>query len=108
MSAATDKYVHMNHFHEIDDDHQVVDFGDGAFIANNDAVLLLRALAEVGLRTRTHHLVRGEPHAFLSILLEGVTLEVRQVNEGRSRRSQYNGMTELLIQWKPAEAINEH
>ncbi|MCK4522111.1 MAG: hypothetical protein KAU20_06040, partial [Nanoarchaeota archaeon] len=52
----TDKYKFCNHHHELDDKHQMVDFGDGKFVANNEAILLLKELNAIGLRTRTHHI----------------------------------------------------
>lgn len=52
----TKRYSHFNHHHELTDDHTFVDFSDGEFIANKKAVPLLKALAELGLRTRTHYI----------------------------------------------------
>jgi|GEM_PF-2199119 len=96
---STDKYKHFNHFHELDNEHQIVDFGDGQFIANNQAIPLLKSLNEIGLKTRTHHIDDNE-HAFVSILLDNVTIEVRPVNEIHSTRTKYNGKYELLLTWK--------
>lgn len=93
----SDKYAHYNHHHELTDDHQLVDFGDGEFVANKAAVPLLKALNEGGLRTRTHHMT-GTSKSFVSILLDNVELEVRKVNEACGR-TKYNGKTELLIRW---------
>lgn len=93
----TTKYKHCNHHHELTEDHSLVDFGDGEFVANNKAIPLLKALAEVGLRTRTHHF-DGE-HGFVSILLDNVDIEVKTVNEVDADRTKYNGKTELLIRW---------
>ncbi|MEK4025435.1 hypothetical protein [Sporosarcina sp. FSL W7-1283] len=95
---STEKYKHFNHYHELTKDHQIVDFGDGEFIANNDAIPLLKALSEIGLRTRTHHINHSDGHGFFSILVDPhVRFEIRQVNE--ADRDKYDGMTELLIQW---------
>jgi len=94
----TDKYKHCNHHHEITDKHELVDFGDGEFVANKEAIPLLKALNEAGLRTRTHHLDEGE-HAFMSILLDNATIEVKKINERDSTRTKYNDKYELLIQW---------
>lgn len=95
----TDKYKHCNHYHELTDQHEIVDFGDGEFIANKKAIPLLKALNELGLRTRTHHI--GDDNCFVSILLgEKVEIEVKIVNEIDSSRTKYNGQKELLIQWR--------
>lgn len=108
----TKKYRHFNHHHEIDDKHELVDFGDGEFIANKEAVPLLKALAEVGLRTRTHHIGEGQ-YAFISILLDNVRLEVNRVFERDADRTKYNGKMELLISWErpklsPDDAGNDN
>ncbi|MGG0667738.1 hypothetical protein ABE073_04330 [Lederbergia citrisecunda] len=96
----TEKYKHFNHFHELTDNHQIVDFGDGEFIANTDAIPLLEALSKIGLRTRTHHIDNEDEGGFFSILVDPhVGFEIRQVNERDSGRTKYNGMTELLISW---------
>lgn len=89
-----------NHHHPVSDDHEWVDFGHGPFVANKRAVPLLRALHDLGLRTRTHH-IAGDEHAFVSILLDPqVTAEVRVVHERDATRTQYNGMTEVLLSWQ--------
>ena len=92
------KYKYCNHHHEIDNDHELVDFGDGEFVANKEAIPLLKALNEVGLRTRTHHISKSKV-AFISILLDDVSLEIRTVNEKDADRTKYNGKKELLISW---------
>lgn len=92
----TDKYKHFNHHHELTDDHEFVDFGDGEFIANKMAIPLLKALADLGLRTRTHHI--DENGGFFSILIDPeVNVMIRQVNELDSSRTKYNGLTEVLF-----------
>lgn len=104
----TDKYEHFNHYHEMTSNHELVDFGDGEFIANKMAVPLLKALNELGLKTRTHHI--DENGGFFSILAGGekdVSLILQTVNEGCSR-DKYNGMTELLIQWKNPEELESY
>lgn len=79
----------------------MVDFGDGEFVANVDAVPLLTALSEAGLRTRTHHYAKGDEQAFVALLLdEHVRVEIRTVEESCGR-TRYNGQRELLIVWKP-------
>ena len=99
MLKGTKKYKFCNHHHELDDKHQMVDFGNGKFVANNEAIPLLKALNEIGLRTRTHH-VDKEENAFVSILLDNATLEIKTVNEGSADRTKYNDKKELLISWK--------
>lgn len=94
----SDQYKHCNHHHELTDQHEIVDFGDGEFVANVQAIPLLKALNAVGLKTRTHHL-NNEKYAFISILLDNVTLEIKPVFEKDATRTKYNGKTELLIHW---------
>lgn len=89
----------VNHHHELTDKHEIVDFGDGGFVANKEAIPLLKALHEAGLRTRTHHITEGENHCFISILLDNVQLEIKTVNEKDANRITYNGRPELLIKW---------
>lgn len=106
----TDKYKTCNHYHELTEDYEIVDFGDGTFIANKQAIPLLKALNEAGLRTRTHH-IANENNCFVSILLpESVQIEIRTVNEIHADRTKYNGQKELLIQWtkwkKPSVKTN--
>lgn len=96
MKQPTDQYKHFNHYHELTDQHELVDFGDGEFIANIAAIPLLKALNELGLRTRTHHV--DEDGGFFSILLDShVLFRFQHINE-MDRRT-YDGMKELLIEW---------
>ena len=95
----TNKYRFCNHHHELTEGHEIVDFGDGEFVANKEAIPLLKALNEVGLKTRTHHYSGGD-HGFVGILLDNVTVEVRTVNEKDASRTKYNGKKELLISWR--------
>lgn len=98
-AAYTEKYRYCNHFHELTDDHQLVNFGDGEYVANKKAIPLLSALSGLGLRTRTHHV--EDAGGFVSIVLDpNVQFEIRQINEGHSGRTKYNGMTEVLIRWQ--------
>lgn len=99
MEKHTDKYKYCNHHHEIGDDHQLVNFGDGDFVANNEAIPLLKALNEVGLKTRSHH-IDSKEHAWVCILLDNVDIEVKEVDERDAIRTKYNGKKELLIRWK--------
>lgn len=95
----SDQYKHCNHHHELTDKHVLVDFGDGEFVANKDGVPILEALNSLGIRTRTHHIEKGE-HCFLTILLDNVDIEVVTVNEIHADRDKYNGKKELLIRWR--------
>jgi len=99
MSKGTEKYRYCNHHHEICDKHKMVDFGDGEFVANNEAIPLLKALNEIGLRTRSHHIDDGK-YAWVCILLDNVDVEIKEVNELQATRTKYNGKKELLIRWR--------
>lgn len=99
MTKQSDKYKYCNHHHEIDENYELVDFGDGEFVANKDAIPLLKALNEAGLRTRTHHYVKTGDHAFVSILLDNVSVRIWTVSERDADRTKYNGKQELLISW---------
>lgn len=94
----TDKYAYCNHHHELTENHELVNFGSGEFVANKCAIPLLKALNEAGLITRTHHM--DESGGFVSIILDNVRIEVRPVCEIHSTRTQYNGKFELLILWQ--------
>lgn len=95
----SDKYASCNHHHELTDRHELVDFGGGEFVANKDGIPVLKALNEIGLNTRTHHIEKGG-YCFLSILLDNVDLEIITVYERDADRDKYNGKKELLIRWK--------
>ena len=96
---STDKYRYCNHHHELDDEHELVDFGDGEFVANKQAIPLLKALNELGLKTRSHH-IADEPFAWVCILLDNVEISIKDVYERDADRTKYNGKKELLIEWK--------
>jgi len=90
----TQSYKHFNHYHEITENHEIVNFGEGEFIANKIALPVLKALNELGLKTRTHNI--DSEGGFLSIILsDNIKFEVRIVKE--TDRVIYNGQTELLI-----------
>lgn len=97
--SGSDKYKHCNHHHELDSNHKIVDFGDGEFVANIEAIPLLKALNEIGLKTRSHH-IGEDDNAWICILLDNVDIEVRIVFEKDATRTKYNGKKELLISWK--------
>lgn len=92
-------FPNCNHHHTLNKNYKIVNFGDGKFVANKEAIPLLKALNELGLRTRTHH-IDNKKHAFISILLDNVELEIRTVNEHDADRTIYNGKKELLIMWE--------
>ncbi len=99
MPDPTDEFKHCNHHHELTDNHKVVDFGNGEFVANVEAIPLLTALNNLGLKTRTHHVNNGDP-GFISILIDdGLTIEIREINEIHADRTKYNGQHELLLSW---------
>ena len=98
MLKPTTKYEHFNHNHEMTDEHEIVDFGDGEFIANKKAVPLLKALADLGIRTRTHH--ADDEGGFVGIMLdEPISAEIRIAHEANSSRTKYNGLPELILKW---------
>ncbi len=98
MMQKTNKYRYCNHHHELDDKHEVVDFGDGEFVANKEAIPLLKALNEIGIKTRSHH-IGVERQAWVCILLDNVEISVREVHEIHADRTKYNGKKELFITW---------
>jgi len=98
VNDPTEKYRYCNHHHEIGDEHEMVDFGDGEFVANKEAIPLLKALNELGLRTRSHH-IDSKEHAWIAILMDNVEIEVKEVFEGDADRTKFNGKKELLITW---------
>jgi hypothetical protein len=106
MKIPTNKYRYCNHHHELTDDYEIVDYGDGEFIANKQAVPLLKALNEAGLRTRSHH-IAYEEWAWVCILLDNVSVEILDVYEEDAERTKYNGKKEMRITWKRPEAANE-
>jgi len=99
IKKPTDKYKYCNHHHELNKKYKIVDFGNGEFVANKEAIPLLKALNEIGLQTRTHH-IDNKKHAFVSILLDNATLEIKTVDECDADRDIYNGKKELLIMWE--------
>jgi len=68
----------------------VIDFGEGKFQADKERVLLLTALNECGLRTRSHCYGHETGRSFVTIDLSNVDLNIRPTKEGH----------ELLINWK--------
>jgi hypothetical protein len=95
----TKKYESCNHHHELTDEQRVIDLGTGEFVADIQMITLLKALNSAGLITRTHCHGHKTGHSFVSILLDDVQLEVRDVNE-KPDREFVRGKKELLIMWK--------
>lgn len=97
MEESTE-YKHCNHHHELDDNYELVNFGDGEFVANKEAIPLLKALNDIGLQTRSHHI--DNECGWVCILLDNVEIEVKEVFERNATRTKYNGKKELVINWK--------
>ena len=97
MKTGTKKYEFCNHHHKITKGQKIVDFGFGKFVADKAAIPLLKALNEIGLKTRTHHIDRD--HGFVGIIIDNVDIEVRKVFERSATRTKYNNKYELLISW---------
>lgn len=96
----TDKYRYCNHHHELNENYEIVDFGDGKFVANKEAIPLLKALNEIGLKTRSHH-IDSDENAWVCILIDNITdISIREVYEASADRTKYNGKKELVISWK--------
>lgn len=100
----TEKYLFCNHHHELTDEYEIVNFGDGEFVANKEGIPLLKALNEIGLKTRTHHITKHteeDPRSFVSIIIDDdMTIEFKTIFENDATRTQYNGKKEILISWK--------
>lgn len=100
MGNFTEKYKHFNHHHEITENDELVNIGGEEFIANKKAIPLLKALNDLGLKTRTHHI--DDDGGFFSIILDcdkDIRIELRNINERDSSRTIYNGKKEILISW---------
>jgi len=95
----TNKYKKFNHHHEIGEDQEIVDFGTGKFVADKKRIALLKALNECGLITRTHCYGHKTGESFVSIVLDG-DMQIRDITERDSTRDDFDGKTELLIEWK--------
>lgn len=106
-SKPTDKYKHCNHHHELTSKDEIVDFGDGKFVANKMAVPLLKALNDLGLRTRTHHM--DNDGGFISMLIDDlyINFEIKEIFERDAVRTKYNGKHEILISWSKKNKANK-
>lgn len=96
----SEEFKWCNHYHELTDNHSIIEIDGKRFVANREAVNVLKALNEVGLNTRTHHISNEQEWAFVSILLDDVEIEVKTVDEVDSSRTEFNGKKELLIKFK--------
>ena len=63
---------------------------------------MLKALNEIGLKTRSHH-IDDKEYAWVCILLDNVDLEVTNVFERDPDRIKYNGKKELRITWEKSD-----
>ena len=45
----TNKYRYCNHHHTLNEKYKIVNFGNGEFVANKEAIPLLRALNEINI-----------------------------------------------------------
>ena len=94
-----DEYKKCNHHNELTEKHKIVDFWDGEFVANIDGIPLLKALNDLWIRTRTHHIEKWKD-SFISILLDDIDIEIRGVFERDADRTKYNWKKELLLTFK--------
>lgn len=97
MKNHTDKYEFCNHYHEITKEQKMIDLGSGKFVADKVAIPLLKALNEIGLETRTHHV--DKDRGFIGIMIDNVQIEIRKVFERSAKRTKYNNRYHLLISW---------
>ena len=89
----------FNHYHELTDTQELVNFGTGEFVADKERIPLLKAMNECGLITRTHCYGHETGYSFVSVLVDE-DIEIREVKEGHSNRKFPEGTKELLIIWK--------
>lgn len=95
----TADFKFCNHHHKLTCEHKLVNFGDGKFVANKKAIPLLKALNELGLKTRTHHVDDGG--GFVSIILDdNIEIRIHTINEIHASRTKYNNMKEVVITWR--------
>ena len=95
--SSTKKYEFCNHHHKIPNEQRIVDFGSGKFVADKVAIPLLKALNEIGLKTRTHHIDKNR--GFVGIIIDNADISISKVFEGHAARTKYNNKYELLINW---------
>ena len=95
----SNKYKYCNHHHELTKDQEVIDLGNGKFVADKPMIPLIKALNNLGLITRTHNYSKKGFH-FIGILLDNVDIEIFKVFERNASRTKYNGKKQLLIKWR--------
>ncbi len=88
----TDKYKYCNHHHELTDNHEMVTIGGNEFVANKKAIPLLKALNDVGLKTRSHHIDKPDENAFVCILMDNIHTIIMDTLP--------TGEKQLCIQWE--------
>lgn len=85
------KYEYCNHHHELTSDHELVNIGGNEFVANKKAIPLLKALNNVGLKARSHHIGDPSENAFVCLIIDNLReVEINDVADGRKQ---------LVIQW---------
>lgn len=96
LPITTDKYKFCNHHHELTDQHEIINLGTGDFVANKKAIPLLKALNELGLITRSHHITDGCEYGFVCLLLENdLSIEVRSLDHTNPISEK-----QLIISWR--------
>lgn len=90
MKTETNKYIHCNHYHELNENQEIIDLGTGKFVVDKQRIQLLKALNECGLETRSHCYGHETGISFVAIKTTNITnIQVRM-----------NELQEILIQWK--------
>lgn len=92
-------YSHVNHHHPPTENHTIITIDGEEIVANKEAIELLVALNNTGLKTRSHHV--DKEGGWVTILMDNVDrLSIQDVYEKDTPRTKYNGKRELLISWK--------
>jgi len=99
-------YKYCNHHHEPTKEHKIIEIDGQKIVANELAVTLLKELNKLGLKTRSHH-IDGDIN-WVTILLDNVNLEIKNVYEKDATRTKYNGKKELLISWNNKAKTKEN
>ena len=96
----TDKYKHMNHYHELTERQEIVDLGTGPFVADKAMLPLLRALNEIGICTRSHNYDEKTGQHFVAICLDkGTSVSITDGHENYSNRKDMCDH-QIVIGWK--------
>jgi hypothetical protein len=100
MKKATDKYKHMNHHHELTGEQEIIDLGTGKFVADKPMIPLLKALNDIGIRTRSHNYDSETGQHFVAICLdEGMNVNITSGHENHSTRDNMCD-NQVVIGWK--------